>query len=175
MNSVLRIPTVLVVVCALVAGLRGPRVFASVRIATDASTDRDALVALYQATDGGNWINNDSWLSDAPIGTWHGVTADDSGRIVELVLSFNGLNGTIPAGLGNLIDLRKLYLRGNELSGSIPPELGNLASLKEMSLADNVLSGEIPPELGNLANLRELTLWGNQLSGKIPPELGQAR
>ena len=200
MNSVLRIPTVLVVVCALVAGLRGPRVFASVRIATDASTDRDALVALYQATDGGNWINNDSWLSDAPIGTWHGVTADDSGRIVELVLSFNGLNGTIPAGLGNLASLKEMSLADNVLSGEIPPELGNLANLRELTLwgnqlsgkippelgrlaslevldlslrGDNVLSGEIPPELGNLVSLREMSLPDNALSGEIPPELGK--
>ncbi len=173
MRSVLRIPAVLVVVCALVSGLRVPRVLASVRIATDASTDRDALVALYEATDGDNWVNRLNWLSDAPLGTWYGVTTDDSGRIVELVLSFNGLIGTIPKGLDNLIELRKLYLRGNELRGSIPPELGNLASLEEMSLADNMLSGEIPPELGNLANLRELTLWGNKLRGSIPPELGR--
>ena len=173
MSTFLRLPTVIVVVFVLVAGLRGPQVFASTRIATDASTDREALVALYEATDGDSWINNENWLTDAPLGSWYGVTADDSGRIVELVLSFNGLNGTIPAGLGNLIDLGKMYLRGNELRGAIPPELGSLASLKEMSLADNMLSGSIPPELGNLTNLRELTLWGNKLSGSIPQDLGR--
>ena len=38
--------------------------------------DRDVLVALYLATDGDNWANNDNWLSDAPISTWYGVTTD---------------------------------------------------------------------------------------------------
>ena len=38
------------------------------------ATDRDALEALYNATDGPNWTNNSNWLSDRPIGEWHGVT-----------------------------------------------------------------------------------------------------
>ena len=43
------------------------------------SSDRDALVALYNATDGANWKNSENWLSDAPIGEWHGVTTDTNG------------------------------------------------------------------------------------------------
>ena len=35
--------------------------------------DRAALVALYRDTDGANWTDNINWLSDAPIGEWHGV------------------------------------------------------------------------------------------------------
>ena len=31
---------------------------------TNPSTDRAALVALYNATDGDNWANNTNWLSD---------------------------------------------------------------------------------------------------------------
>ena len=31
-------------------------------------TDREALVALYNATDGENWYRSDNWLSDAPLG-----------------------------------------------------------------------------------------------------------
>ena len=105
MSSVLRISTVMVVVFALVAGLRGPRVFASTRIATDAGTDREALVALYEATDGDNWVNSENWLTDASLGSWYGVTIDDRGRVIELDLSHNGLSGTIPPELGDLIKL----------------------------------------------------------------------
>ena len=35
---------------------------------TSAETDREALVALYNATGGESWSENDGWLSDAPIG-----------------------------------------------------------------------------------------------------------
>ncbi len=33
---------------------------------------RAALVALYEATDGPNWVNNENWLTDAPLGEWFG-------------------------------------------------------------------------------------------------------
>ena len=44
---------------------------------TSAETDREALAALYNATDGENWDISDNWLSDAPLGEWEGVTTDD--------------------------------------------------------------------------------------------------
>ena len=47
---------------------------------------RPALVALYDATDGPNWVNGEGWLTDGPLGEWHGVTAPE-GRVVELGLS----------------------------------------------------------------------------------------
>ena len=49
-------------------------------------SDRDALVALYNATNGPNWTNNTNWLSNAPIGQWYGVTTNANGRVTELFL-----------------------------------------------------------------------------------------
>ena len=76
------------------------------RKATSAESDRDALVALYNATGDESWDRNDEWLSDRPLREWNGVRTDESGRVIGLVL-------------GN-----------NKLSREIPPELGNLASLE---------------------------------------------
>ena len=137
-----------------------------------AETDREALVALYNATDGENWRNNDNWLSDAPLGEWRGVTTNDDGRVTDLRRGGNELSGEIPLELGNLSNLRILYLYNNELSGEIPPELGNLSNLEELYLKGNGLSGEIPPELGSLSNVWYLSLGVNELSGGIPAELG---
>ena len=134
--------------------------------------DRAALVALYDATGGSNWVRSGGWGSDAPIDEWHGVSADGGGRVVGLNLPRNGLAGEIPQQLGSLARLRFLNLIGNQLSGEIPEELGNLTSLEQLGLGDNQLRGEIPSELGSLANLTELSLSGNELSGKIPSELG---
>ena len=138
---------------------------------TSAETDREALIALYNATDGPNWTDNDNWLSNRPLIAWHGVTTDRAGRVTGLGLSENELSGEIPAELGNLASLRSLALSRNRLSGEIPSELGNLASLEKLYLSSNKLSGEIPPELGNLASLEWLHLSSNKLSGEIPPEL----
>ena len=138
------------------------------------------LVALYNATDGANWLNNSNWLSDAPISEWHGVTADASGRVTGLYLDNNDLIGELPPELGNLANLTRLSLFNNELSGQIPPGLGNLANLKGLVLNGNQLSGEIPPALGNLANLEWLTLGGNQLrrgdtpGARQPCQVGRA-
>ena len=140
---------------------------------TSPETDRDALVALYNATNGENWENNDNWLSDAPLGEWHGVTTNADGRVTLLDLSRNELSGEIPAELGNLFQLERLRLTVNELSGEIPAELGRLSNLIRLYLGGTELSGEIPAELGRLSSLRVLNLsFINNLSGKIPPELG---
>ena len=135
-------------------------------------TERDALVALYNATVGENWRNSANWLSDAPLGEWEGVTTDSDGRVTGVALAENRLSGEIPSELGNLANLTYLGLWDNQLSGEIPPELGNLVNLETLILADNQLSGPIPSELGNLANLKNLYIALNRYSGGIPPELG---
>ena len=145
--------------------------------------DRAALVALYEATDGPNWVNNENWLTDAPLGDWHGVETDTSGRVIRLVLAGRwdndageyvryGLKGLLPTELADLANLKELHLQFNGLTGPIPSELGGLAKLERLDLGGNNLSGPIPPELGGLAKLERLGLGGNNLTGPIPPELG---
>ena len=171
------------------------------QIAYCENPDREALIALYNATDGPNWRKQANWLTDAPLGDWHGVTTDRNGRVIAydsdpgftcnnltgaippeigdldmlqyLDLSCGHLNGLIPPEIGNLSNLRYLSLNNNEISGPLPAELGNLTNLEVFYLYYNrTLSGSIPPELGSLAQLDTLVLAGNDLSGQIPPELG---
>ena len=135
-------------------------------------SERAALTALYDSTDGPGWTNSRNWKTAAALDKWHGVTTDADGRVQRLGLSFNGLSGTIPEELGNLTNLQWLNLWNNDLSGTIPAELGNLTNLQSLNLLGNDLSGTIPAELGNLTNLQVLYLNQNRLSGTIPAELG---
>ena len=106
-----------------------------------AAMDRAALVRLYQATDGPNWTNADNWLTDAEIGTWHGVGADAEERVVRLHLDRNGLRGTLPADLGDLGKLQRLDLAGNELSGAFPRSLVNLGLLHTLIVSPRHVAG----------------------------------
>ena len=130
-----------------------------------------ALVALYIATNGPAWKNNENWLnSHIIIGKWHGVLAYQ-GKVIELKLPNNGLTGELPPEMGDFLGLKRLDLSGNELTGEIPPELGNVATLENLDLSGNRLTGEIPAGLGNLAALQSLDLSGNELTGEIPAGL----
>lgn len=145
--------------------------------------DREALVALYEATDGPNWRYNTNWLSDAPLGDWYGVNTDRAGRVVSVYLkgtpggffrgkTTHGLTGQLPTELGNLSYLTTLILGINDINGSIPKELGDLSRLTQLNLEDNDLTGSIPKELGGLASLTTLRIQNNQLTGPIPSEIG---
>ena len=135
-------------------------------------SDREILEALYHATDGPNWTDNENWLTDAPVHEWDGIWADRHERVRTVSLERNGLAGPIPPELGSLSDLSSLALSFNDLAGAIPPELGSLTNLRTLRLSFNELSGPIPPELGSLASVERLFLAGNSLTGPIPPELG---
>ena len=134
--------------------------------------DRVALEALYDATNGANWANNTSWNSSAPLDQWYGVFTNANGRVTQLVLTGNGLTGSIPSSLGSLTNLLFLSLSNNDLTGSIPSSLGSLTNLQELSIAATQLTGSIPSSLGSLTNLTQLDLHFNQLTGSIPSSLG---
>lgn len=138
-----------------------------------ANPDRAALVALYEATGGPRWEKADNWLTSAPLGSWHGVWLDRTGRVHDLSLRSNSLSGMIPPEIGWLSELTSLSLGNNSLRGEIPAELGRLGNLTRLDLGENKLTGPIPAELGELANLTRLELDNNALSGPIPRELSR--
>ncbi len=137
------------------------------------SIDREALISFYNATGGPDWTNRSNWVSNTPIGTWYGVTADADGRVNDLRLRGNNLAGTIPSELRHLSNMKTMDLGSNQLMGGLPPELGQLQKLTMLSLDGNQLSGSIPAELANMINLESLILGANQVSGSMPSELGQ--
>ena len=113
-----------------------------------------------------------NWREEVPVDDWLGVVMDRSrGRVTALDLTQMGLNGRIPALLGQLAGLVSLRLGRNRLAGGIPPELGNLGDLRMLALDGNLLAGSVPPELGKLSRLTDLGLHGNRLIGPVPPSV----
>ena len=127
-------------------------------------TDRAALIALYNSTNGPLWTNNTNWGSTEALNTWHGVVTGTTGRVTSLWLpgaycAGNNMVGNLPDALGNLDYLFFLNMCGSGLNGMIP-DLSRLTYLQQLYLNNNDLSGTIPATLGDLTNLQKLGLWG---------------
>ena len=123
-----------------------------------AATDRAALVALYNATDGDNWHRNTNWLTDKSLDGWQAVSTNSDGRVNGLSISSNNLNGSLPSELGNLSEMDALMIYSTSLSGPLPTSLGNLSKMRPLILGGNNLSGSIPPAL---ATSTHCFTWGS--------------
>ncbi|XP_062193321.1 receptor-like protein kinase HSL1 [Phragmites australis] len=91
----------------------------------------------------------------------------------ELQFAYNPFSPSpLPEKLGDLADLRVLFVANCSLNGNIPSSIGKLKNLVNLDLSSNNLSGEIPSSIGNLSSLEQIELYSNQLSGSIPVGLG---
>ncbi|MEQ8525985.1 T9SS type A sorting domain-containing protein [Gracilimonas sp.] len=109
----------------------------------------------------------------------------DMDNLSYLGLGGLGLEGTIPSFFGEgliAVNLSTLALDDNNLTGSIPASLGNTIQLDSLNLSNNQLSGEIPASLADagrvtddLSVLTALQLSGNaDLTGELPIGLTDA-
>lgn len=108
--------------------------------------EREALIALYNATGGDSWTNNTNWCSDKPLSEWYGVGFMD-GHVINLDLMENNLTGQLPEELGNLTGLESLFMHDNNLTGNLPASMANLNNLTTINLYGNKLNGAIPDEI----------------------------
>lgn len=134
-------------------------------------TDREALIELYNATNGPGWTTSTNWTSSAPLSDWYGIMTDADGRVINVNLDGNTLQGTIPPSIGSLTQLQALNFTTNQLTGSIPASVWTLTGLRVLGMGSNQLTGTISG-ISNLVNLTNVHLSYNQLSGGLPPNLG---
>jgi len=88
--------------------------------------ERNALLALFAATDGNHWKNHGGWLG--PQGSecnWYGVVCEISASdgaiaVASLDLIQNSLRGRVPEEIARLAHIKELFLYGNDLSGMLP-------------------------------------------------------
>ena len=157
---------------------------------------RQALVDLYNSTDGDNWKNNANWCSDKPLSEWYGIYTYDeldyqnSGdKVYAVSLARNNLKGSLPKSIGDLSEVQSLSLYGNPISGTVPSEIFRLNNVElydcqleaielpksvedirssAIDLSDNNISGDLPELFAYAKNLRSLCLYNNQFTGTIP-------
>ncbi|XVE91380.1 hypothetical protein REPUB_Repub01dG0004700 [Reevesia pubescens] len=105
---------------------------------------------------------------------WEGVTchADKNGTglvITQIDLGSQGLKGYISDKISLLSNLINLNLSTNSLEGTLPMGLGQ-KSLARLDLSNNQFSGSIPESLTS-SNLQLARLNNNLLEGRVPEEL----
>lgn len=145
--------------------------------------ERQVLINLYNATNGGGWASNANWCSGAcpAFGahtfnaggtecTWYGITCDSGqAHVVAIGLQANRLQGTLPD-ISALGALQYFNVSSNTLGGALPA-LGALSQLQTFYAGYNQLTGMIPG-LGGLSNLGDFAVPHNQLTGSIPSLAG---
>jgi len=110
---------------------------------------RYAVTVFFCETDGGDWLENDMWLSDLHECDWYNrVGLDICNRVEQMEI---------------------LRIHDNMLQGTLAPELSILSSLYELTLSDNMITGTFPTDYASLSELDTFVLAFNQFEGEMPP------
>ena len=150
--------------------------------------EREALIAIYNSTNGSSWNNDLSsnsyqgvfWVADINqkrnVGAWFGVTTaiiNGQKHVTKVELNSNLLEGTIPSEIKNLTQLKELELSSNAIS-ELPSEIGELTYLEQLTLSGQYNSTNteyvlknIPSEINNIISLKRLDIDGNQIEGNL--------
>ena len=172
-----------------------PLVPFSCDLVTDVSTwECNALVDLYNETDGGNWSfngNDRAQDNDTTACDWYGISCNEW-HVVWIELEEVGMNGTIPNSISGLVYLQSFNIYGNAIT-AFPESIGELSNLTNLEFSDNQISilpdsitqltwltslygygnilTELPEDIGNLVNLQELDVDSNYLIS-LPESIG---
>ncbi|KGL58953.1 leucine-rich repeat domain-containing protein [Polaribacter sp. Hel1_85] len=141
--------------------------------------EREALIAFYNATDGGTSWTGQFWDTDpnslSNVGAWAGVTTaivNGQKHVVKIELISRNLNGFIPSEIKDLTELQEfvLHTNGHHNLNEIKPEIGQLSKLVRLDLTGQSIS-TLPTEIGNLSSLTYLNLSNNELTS-LPTGIG---
>lgn len=110
----------------------GTYVWGKVKSFTPVGSDRDILVALYEATGGENWVNKTNWCTDRPLNEWYGIEATADGKVTDIDLRNNGLTGAMD--LKGLLALEGFVCDKNQVTSI---DLSGCYNLRNVSCYNN--------------------------------------
>ncbi|GIQ82930.1 hypothetical protein KIPB_004159 [Kipferlia bialata] len=145
----------------------------AVALGQTCTTERDALEAIYDATNGLDWTVANNWLSNDPHCEWTGVSCNSSGWVVLIDLSSFGLTGSIPDEIGCFPFIKTLYLNDADMNTAIPDSICLLQALKYFQIQDAGLVGDIPECMCTMEYMQYFYATNNQLQGTIPACVNQ--
>ena len=131
---------------------------------------RNALIDLYNQTDGINWQNKTNWNTANFVSTWYGVTVQNINgipNVTSINLENNFVTGAIPNSFNNLINLKTLNLSQNNVL-DIGTSLQGLNNLENVDLSKNLLSGNKMTLYNNFwPNIKMIKLSFNKLTDDL--------
>ena len=145
-------------------------VFSQRLVSQVSKIEKEALVTLYNATNGQNWSN--TWNLNKPVSTWYGVKLKND-KVVELNLFNNNLVGSIPESISDIKHLTVLNMAFNSITGLLPKNMVDLSELKIFKVEMNRIKGGIPQAIGKMKSLVEFSAFNNFLTGPIPESFGR--
>ena len=155
-----------------------------------------ALIKIYDAMDGPNWVTTGKWDVSKPLESWDGVVwnrqyKEESEELKLIFYDHLGVKGEFPDCFDELTCITQFSVAGSGITGTLPPSFGRIKKLKDFSIAlssmtslpdifegmplekvtigeNPLMSGPLPESLGSSHVLKELLIYRNAFIGKIP-------
>jgi len=138
--------------------------------------ENDALITLYKALNGTNWIKQRNWMSTSlSICKWQGVKCNKDEAVISIQLDYNNMIGNVPNEVFKLKSLTSLQISGNPNANlqlnNIRKELNLtvLEGLKELGLSSTLTSSLSGIDV--FPGLQKLYAGSNKMNGIFPIDL----
>jgi len=136
---------------------------------------RFAMTVFFCEQDGGEWLENDMWLSDLHECDWYNMIGLDPCNRVEQMemirISGNGLQGTLPSELSILSTIYEFTASDNLITGTFPGDYSGLTELDTLVVAFNQFSGEIPSYFFHYPDMVYWDVGFNKFTGTLPQDI----
>lgn len=161
--------------------------------------ERNALIALYNAMDGPNWVDHHTpiatnsstrwWCTDRPLQQWYGVevwtAGKDAGHVYSVHVPY-GFYGELPEEIGDLIYCKEFkvisdltHYPGRYAYGKIPESMADMWRLEEVDFSEGKMEGELEncslKELIPYNNLKIVSITSNNFTGNFPEWIGDMK